>query len=255
VEQNSRGGGGFGTPLTRAPRLSDRVADTILAVILEQGLRPGDQLPSERELGEQFGVSRTVVREAVRGLAARGVVEAQAGRGLAVAAVGLEDVATSMRLYLHGQDELPYEKVDEVRTLLEVSIAGLAAERGTEEQLQKLRATHAQMEQISDTDEYAQLDLEFHRRLARMTQNELHLIVLDSIRDVLLEIRRTAAKLPNDLQSALAEHGAILDAVANRDEEGARDAMTSHLRHASEDWKQLGPVKLHRSPSDETAER
>jgi GntR family transcriptional repressor for pyruvate dehydrogenase complex len=246
--ENQGKSSGIGVPLTRAPRLSDRVAETILEVILEQGLRPGDQLPSERELGEQFGVSRTVVREAVRGLAARGVVETHAGRGLAVAAVGLDDVATSMRLYLHGQDELPYQKVDEVRSLLEVSIAGLAARRGTEEQLAALRAAHARMQALQDTDEYAQLDLEFHRALARMTQNELHLILIDSIRDVLLEIRRAASRLPNDLASALEEHGAILDRVAARDEQGARQAMERHLRHASEDWEQIArPVVLRRT--------
>jgi GntR family transcriptional repressor for pyruvate dehydrogenase complex len=240
--------GGIGVPLTRAPRLSDRVAETILDVILEQGLRPGDQLPSERELGEQFGVSRTVVREAVRGLAARGVVETHAGRGLSVAAVGLEDVATSMRLYLHGQDELPYQKVDEVRTLLEVSVAGLAALRGTEDQLATLREAHGRMQAIDDPEEYALLDLEFHRALARMTQNELHLIMLDSIRDVLLEIRRAASRLPNDHAAALEEHQAILDRVAARDEQGARRAMERHLRHASEDWKQIArPVMLRRS--------
>ena len=240
--------GGIGVPLTRAPRLSDRVADTILEVILDKGLRPGDQLPSERELGEQFGVSRTVVREAVRGLAARGVVETHAGRGLSVAAVGLDDVTTSMRLYFHGLDELPYEKVDEVRSLLEVSIAGLAARRGTDEQLATLREAHGAMEAVEDSGEYAQLDLEFHRALARMTQNELHLIMLDSIRDVLLEIRRAASALPNDLPAALEEHGAILERVAARDEQGARQAMERHLRHASEDWKQLArPVVLRRT--------
>ena len=83
----------------------------MLQTILQRGLRPGDQLPSERELGEQYGVSRTVIREAVRALTTRGLVDARAGRGLTVAQVDAEAVSTSMRLYLHGQDEIPYSKI------------------------------------------------------------------------------------------------------------------------------------------------
>jgi len=117
---------GFGTRVERPERLSDKVADAMLVTILRRGLRPGDPLPSERELGEQYGVSRTVIREAVRALSARGLVVSRARRGLMVAAVGLEEVSNSMRLYLHGRDELPYSQVHEVRSLLETQIAGLA---------------------------------------------------------------------------------------------------------------------------------
>ncbi len=72
--------------VTREPRLSDKVAELLLETILSPGLQPGDRLPSERELGEQFGVSRTVIREAVRALAAKGVINVRTGSGLRVAA-------------------------------------------------------------------------------------------------------------------------------------------------------------------------
>ena len=88
--------------VTREPRLSDKVADMMLKTILSERLSVGDRLPSERELGEQFGVSRTVVREAVRALAAKGVIEVRTGSGLRVAAVNAAAVSESMSLFLHG---------------------------------------------------------------------------------------------------------------------------------------------------------
>ena len=118
--------------VTREPRLSDKVADMMLETILSRRLEVGDRLPSERELGEQFGVSRTVVREAVRALVAKGVIEVRSGSGLRVAAVDAAAVSESMSLFLRG-GSIDFEKVHEVRTLLEVHIAGVAAERATDE--------------------------------------------------------------------------------------------------------------------------
>src|SRR6059058_6051972 len=103
----------------REPRLSDKVADVMLETILSKRLEVGDRLPSERELGEQFSVSRTVVREAVRALVAKGVIEVRSGSGLRVAAVNAAAVSESMSLYVHGGG-IDFERVHEVRTLLEV---------------------------------------------------------------------------------------------------------------------------------------
>src|SRR5256885_15630501 len=124
--------------VTREPRLSDKVAEMMLETILSRRLAVGDRLPSERELGEQFGVSRTVVREAVRALVAKGVIEVRSGSGLRVAAVDATAVTESMSLFLRGRT-LDFEKVHEVRALLEVHIAGLAADRATTADLAGLR--------------------------------------------------------------------------------------------------------------------
>ena len=181
---------GFGKQVERSTRLSDKVADAMLNTILQRGLRPGDPLPSERELGEQYGVSRTVVREAVRALTSRGLIDARAGRGLTVAQVAAEVVSTSMRLYLHGQDQIPYPKINEVRATIETQIAGYAAERGTDAEITELRELTENMRQNEhDREKHSEIDVEFHRALARMTHNELYLIMLDSIGPVLLEIR------------------------------------------------------------------
>jgi len=101
----------------REPTLSDRVATSMLETILSSDMQVGDRLPSERELGDQFGVSRTVVREAVRALVAKGVIEVRRGTGLQVAAVNQSAVNETMSLYLRAS-RLDFERVHEVRQVL-----------------------------------------------------------------------------------------------------------------------------------------
>lgn len=236
---------GFGEPVARVPRLSDRVAEMMLETILERHLQPGDPLPSERELGDQFGVSRTVIREAVRSLSAKGIVSSLPGRGLVVAAMDPEDVSSSMNLYLRGQQPLPYDHVHEVRNALEVDAAGLAAERATDEDIAILRGLHEKMGRAFDDIEAASAsDVAFHRAIAESTDNELFLIMLDSIGDVLLEIRRATLGLPNDAQQGHEEHAVILEAIAAHDRDAARAAMRKHLASALESWKDRGGVEI-----------
>jgi GntR family transcriptional repressor for pyruvate dehydrogenase complex len=222
--------------IRREPRLSDRVAGLLLETIVAHDLQPGDRLPSERELGEQFGVSRTVIREAVRALAAKGLIEARSGSGLRVAAVDASAVSESMSLYLRG-GTVDYPKVHEVRRLLEVEIAGLAAKRATDAALKRMRKLCEQMEAaLEDVERAARLDLAFHRAIATATSNELYLLLLDSIGEALLEIRR------NNLQTGAAPetvraHRQIVDRIAAKDAAGARRAMAEHLDQVEEHWR------------------
>lgn len=235
----------FGHQVERSGRLSDKVAEAMLDTILRRGLRPGTALPSERELGEQYGVSRTVIREAVRALTSRGVIDARAGRGLTVSQVAADAVSMSMRLYLHGLDEIPYAKIHEVRAGIEIQMAGHAAERATDDEIAELRAMTENMRLHGESrEEHSQLDVEFHRAIARSTHNELYLIMLDSIGPVLLEIRRATFVLPDDRRNAYEAHRRIVDAIAHRDSEAARDAMRLHLADAEREWASLGSVRL-----------
>jgi len=221
----------------REPRLSDKVADTMLETILANRLNVGDPLPSERELGEQFGVSRTVVREAVRALVAKGVIEVRSGSGLRVAAVNATTVSESMSLYLRG-GTLDFEKVQEVRALLEVHLAGLAAERASADDVASLRQIHTRMQnETSDFDAAARDDLEFHRRIARATHNELFLLLLDSIGSSLIDIRRSNFA-SGSIPMTLNQHQAILERIAAHDPAGARAAMNAHLDSVASFWRE-----------------
>ena len=180
----------FGEAVTREPRLSDKIAEMMRQAIIARGLTAGTPLPSERELGEQFGVSRTVVREAVRALVAKGIVEVRSGSGLRVAAVDEDTVSESLTWYIRG-GSLEYEQVHEIRSMIEVQMAGLAAERRTEEQLILLREAHEQLKSvIGDFEAAALADLVFHDLIARATQNDLFAVILGSIANALIEVRR-----------------------------------------------------------------
>ena len=141
-----------------------------------------------------------------------------------------------MSLYLRG-GALDFEKVQEVRALLEVHLAGLAAERATQEDVASLREIHARMQsKTSDFDAAARDDLEFHRRIARATHNELFLLLLDSIGSSLIDIRRsnfTSGSIPITLD----QHEAILERIAAHDAEGARGAMNAHLDGVASFWR------------------
>jgi GntR family transcriptional repressor for pyruvate dehydrogenase complex len=230
-------GGAMFQHVPREPRLSDKVAEMMLEPILSRKLQVGDRLPSERELGEQFNVSRTVVREAVRSLVAKGVIEVRSGSGLRVAAVEAAAVSESMSLYMRGAP-LDFEKVHEVRTLLEVHISGVAAERATAEDVAWLRGVHERMQrEAGDVESAARDDLEFHRTIARATQNDLYLLLMDSIGSSLIDIRRENLG-SGSTPTTIGQHEAVLECIAAHDPDGARAAMAAHLEGVARWWRE-----------------
>jgi GntR family transcriptional regulator, transcriptional repressor for pyruvate dehydrogenase complex len=222
----------------REPPLSHKVADRMLKTIVSRQLRPGDRLPSERELGEQFGVSRTVIREAVRALVAKGLIEVRSGSGLRVAAVDASAVSESMSLYIQGSNDLDYRKVHEVRTMLEVQMAELAALRRNEDDVTRLTTACERMESaIANVEAAARADVEFHREIACATHNELYLVLLDAIGDALVEVRRRNLRSPLASEEALLHHRRILDAILAGESSAARDAMREHLDRVAAMWE------------------
>ena len=227
-------------PVERRPRLSDTVAEQLLASIVSRGMQPGDRLPTERELAEQFAVSRTVVREAVRALAGKGIIEARPGRGLTVSLVAADAVTESLRLYLHGSETIDYRKVHEVRTILEVQVASLAAERSTPVDIVLLEAACDRLDRVlADVAAASREDLEFHRLLAATTHNELFGVLLDAVGGPLREIRLEAFAVPGRTVIAAAAHRAILGRIRDGDPAGARMDMRAHLDDVEHLWEEI----------------
>jgi len=226
--------------VTRALSLSDKVAEQLTEAIVSRQIRAGERLPSERDLGDKFKVSRTVIREAVRSLAARGLVRVTSGRGVEVSEYGAGDVAASMRLLVRGHEGLDYGKVNEVRTAVEVQVAGLAAQRALPVDLERLRQIcddHKRSLEGGDLAAASEFDFQFHRELTRSCGNELLLAMLDSIADVLREVRNQAMAEPHVGQDGLRAHRRILKCVSARKSEAARDAMAQHLAEAERVWR------------------
>ena len=208
--------------------------------IVSQQLEPGTRLPTERELGEQFGVSRTVIREAIKALTAKGLVEVQSGSGLRVTGVKHEAVTESLSLYLRGQSDgrpIDYEKVHEIRAVLEVEMAAAAAERRTDGEVELLTEGLREVEAAkSDVDLAAMRDVEFHRAIGAATHNEFYVVLLDALGGILVSVRRTNLAKPTGRRRTLAQHREILDAIANGDPEAARETMRRHLDSVKQLW-------------------
>lgn len=224
----------------RAPSLSDKVAEQLTEAIMSKQVRPGDRLPSERELGEKFSVSRTVVREAVRSLAARGLVRVTSGRGVEVSEINFGNVAASMRLLVRGHENIDYGKVHEVRAAVEVQTAGLAAQRAAPEDIERLRELcdeHQRALEKGDVTAASEFDFQFHRELTRASGNELLLAMLDSIADVLREVRHQSMNQPHVSEEGLRAHRRILKSVAAGEQAEAQDAMAKHLAEAERVWR------------------
>ena len=228
----------------RAPTLADRVADAILAHIVRAGLRPGERLPPERELGEQFAVSRTVVREALRSLAGKGVLTVQSGAPPTVARVDADRATEALRLYVLGLEVgsggLDYAQIDDVRSVVECRVTRLAAGNASDDDVARLTRVHEEFTgRLDDVEAASALDVEFHRTIAVASHNPLFLLVLESIEPVLLRVRRTTLGVPGRPDRAVDAHGLILDRIRHRDPDGAEAAMHEHLEESRRAWQAL----------------
>jgi DNA-binding FadR family transcriptional regulator len=181
-----------------------------------------------------------VIREALRSLAARGLVRVTSGWGVEVSEIGPGSVADSMRLLVRGYEGLDYGKVNEVRTVLEVQTAGLAAQRARRQDLLRLRQLCDDQElslNRRDFESASELDFQFHRELTRASGNELLLAMLDSVSDVLREVRNQAMAWPHVGEAGIRAHRRILECLKAGEPAAARDAMAQHLAEAQRVWR------------------
>jgi GntR family transcriptional repressor for pyruvate dehydrogenase complex len=222
--------------LVRTSRLYEQIVQQIEDSILKGTLKAGDQLPAERELALQFGVSRTAVREAVKALREKGLVEAYSGRGTFVTDGTSQAIRQSLDLMMKiGQPE-GSTQLAEVRAILEPEIAGLAATRAEEQHIATMREAVAVMDRsLSDPDAFIEADLDFHLSLAEAAANPLILSLIDSIVGLLREQRMRVFKVNGGPERGQFHHKRILEAVERRDSEKAREAMRAHLRQVRED--------------------
>lgn len=236
-------------PPMRADKLSDQVAAQLQNLVMSNSIQPGEKLPSERELCELLGVSRTVVREAVRSLVVKGLLEVRRGGGTIVRAPDPALVSEMMTMMLStGSKDVAFNHVQEVRHLLEVEIAGLAAERRDDGDLQRMVAQLELMVQhTADPERWAEADVAFHAAIAGATHNPLYPVLLSSIADMLIEVRRTGIRLPETPAKAYQHHQNIFKHISARDRAGARRAMQDHLRESQETFQKARFQKARRS--------
>ena len=224
--------------LDRTPQLPTRIVEAIRREIGEGRLKPGDRLPGEQMLAETFKVSRNVVREAIARLRADGVVQSRQGIGAFVVRdtplpiLRVEPEAASNRA--------AFTHVFELRAMLEVRAAGLAASRGTAAQHAAISDALAKMRGLEKwADKGVDADLEFHRAVALATGNDYVARVVgfvsEHMRDSILETRRRPnTNLTDIVDITIAEHEAIHAAIMARDAASARAMMERHIINAAQ---------------------
>jgi GntR family transcriptional regulator, transcriptional repressor for pyruvate dehydrogenase complex len=227
----------------KTSRLYQQIVEQIEESVRTGLLKPGDQLPAERELAQQFGVSRTAVREAVRALCEKGLVEAAPGRGTFVIDTTPQSVKQSLdsMLGFGGLEDLAF--LEEVREIIEPEIASRAAMRAGEKQLTSMREAIAEMDaNAQNSTAFIEADLDFHLALAEAAQNPLVLALIDSIVGLLREQRTRVFLAADGPAHGQFHHRRILDAVEQHDPQAARQAMIDHLTQVSDDSQAGAPA-------------
>ena len=223
------------TPI-QSSKIYEQIAEQIEQLILNGELRSGDRLPTERELAEQFQASRTAVREAMKTLAQKGLVDMRPGRGTIVIDGTSKAMRHSLGLMMKVGQAGSSTNLVEVREILEPEIAALAAMRAGEEDITAMRESVLVMDaSLDDADAYITADNNFHQALAKGTQNVLILALVDSIVYLLSEQRKQIFSVKGGPERGQIHHKRILEAVLHHDAEAARKAMCAHLQQVRED--------------------
>jgi GntR family transcriptional regulator, transcriptional repressor for pyruvate dehydrogenase complex len=224
--------------IARPDSLAGRVEQELERLIVENRLAPEERLLAERPLADRFGVSRTVVREAVRSLAAKGLLEVRTGDGTYVRNPSHTNAAESLaRLFrftgMSGPDQT--HAIYELRQPLEVEIAGLAAERATQKDVEALKRW-VDITNSPGTDEATHIDadMQFHLALAEATRNPLFSVLLESMGELMRALREVGVKASGGRREGRVMHSRLLERVVARDAAGARSVMHEHMRHSEE---------------------
>jgi GntR family transcriptional repressor for pyruvate dehydrogenase complex len=224
----------------KTSRLYEQIVQQVEDSILKGQLKPGDQLPAERDLALSFGVSRTAVREAVKTLREKGLVEAYSGRGTFVTNGTSQAMRQSFDLMMRSNQLDGSANLAELRLVLEPEIAGLAASRMEDQLLATMREAVATMERnLHDPEAYVEADLDFHLALAEAVGNPLILSLLDSIVGLLREQRSRIFNVDGGPERGQFHHKRVLAAIEKRDAEAAREAMRAHLQQVLADSSSL----------------
>ncbi|MCB0262182.1 MAG: FadR/GntR family transcriptional regulator [Calditrichia bacterium] len=229
----------IGSPRT----LSQEVVRTIEENILNKKLMPGQKLPTEKELGEMFGVSRTALREAMQVLSAKGLVSIRKGSGIYVNNFSELDASKNMSLYLEINFDEDYAlHLVELRQIIEPHNARLAALHHTSEDIENLEINLEEYSKANiSAERHAQLDLEFHKTIADATGNPLISLLTTPLFNLMPKIKSMIVDKVrhNIIHNALNYHRNIFEEIKAGNENGAYEAMKSHLEVAMEDTRLL----------------
>jgi len=213
----------------KSARIYAEIVRQVKQLIAEGKLKSGDRLPPERDLAEKFVVSRTSVREALRALESRGLIEIRAGDGAFVRDISVETLIEPLALVILPHREAVGE-LFEARRLLEPAIATLAARRATPEEIAAMeRILEAQGKEVAEGRTGVAQDAAFHAALASSAHNRAISRIVNALMDLLTQSREESLQTPGRPARSHQDHLRILEAIRRRDEMAAHRAVLDHL--------------------------
>lgn len=227
------------TPISRK-RLSESAINQIKDFIIQNGLGPGDKLPSERELCSSLQISRASLREGIRILEIMGLVEVLPGKGIYVKDL-TGDLFVPLPTWVSDYRDTIHKHF-EARLILEPEIAALAARRATIEDIDKIRQNIALQGSLTEKDMAAiiQTDIEFHCLIAETAKNETLLMLINSIARMSFHGWKAALRTESRNNTAVREHLELVEKLVAHDEDGARTMMREHMLGSIQMLKQQG---------------
>jgi GntR family transcriptional repressor for pyruvate dehydrogenase complex len=217
-------------------RPSDQIIQQIQDAIRNGNLARGDKLPTERALSEQFGVSRSVVREAIKALDAMGLVESRQGSGIFVRNNTIGSVSRAFVLSV-SPDAESVDHLFEFRHGLEKEAARLAAIRATDDQIDEVEQTLTRMNAFEEEPDnwtlFGEVDTRFHQLVSESCGNPYLQVAIASVRDMQQNIVRIFSERAGSMEEAMKHHHQIFEAIRQRDPEAAATAMANHIGYTS----------------------
>ncbi|PKP09449.1 MAG: GntR family transcriptional regulator [Bacteroidetes bacterium HGW-Bacteroidetes-4] len=218
--------------------LSQKIERTIENAIREKKLLVGSKLPTEREMCAAFGVSRTALREALRRLSARGLINIQKGSGMYVSEIRIEDAINTLNLYYDLKfDNNLLSQIIEVRRLFEPEIAKLAAKNRSEENIKELDKNLVDFKKCNhdNTQLEADLDNKFHLIIAKSSGNPIMQITMEPIYSLLPRMRNYIyGNIEGEKENTLKLHALIIEAIRKKDVNETYNLMKQHLDRTQE---------------------
>jgi GntR family transcriptional repressor for pyruvate dehydrogenase complex len=221
-------------PQIKRVAISDEVISRFRDLIACRVLTPGCQLPSERELTETLGVSRPTLRQAMKGLQLLGIIRSRQGDG-SYLANSTSDFLRAPLEFAIAFKGMAKQDLLEARQAIEVKLAALAAERRTQEDLNRMRDALACMDAFKGTPEqYCDHGLRFHNSIAQASKNAVMISIIEMLSGMLAESRRRSVRLLTDYEGSHREHRQILSQIEIQNASGAAEAMREHFRSMEE---------------------
>ena len=219
--------------VVRRNKVYEEVAKQLERLILKK-LQPGDKLPSERELAEMLGVSRSSIRDAIRSLEMVGLVEPRQGAGTIVRELSAETLVNPFANALKHREALVTELLD-FRKMIEPPLAARAAAHASPDELSEMEEIlQRQARNMADGEATIAEDTEFHYGIALASGNTVVLKVLDILMDLLRDTRERSLQVAGRAEKSLAGHRRILAAIKRHDAESAKSAMRRHIEDVEE---------------------